>query len=95
MNYYEENSPASFENDVIDNKIIKKHYPRTNNDQVLDFVFERDPNLFLRKNKIVIKGCVEVHDNYIPEPGFVAKLFGMLTVEIDSHTISSNRAKYD
>ena len=77
----------------IDNKIVKKHYPRTNNHQVLEFVFERDPNLYLRKNKILIKGSVEVPDDLIPDTGFVAKLFSMLTVEIDSHAISSNRAK--
>ena len=77
----------------IDNKIVKKHYPRTNNDQVLEFVFERDPNLYLRKNKILIKGAIEVPDTFIPDTGFVAKLFSMLTVEVDSHAISSNRAK--
>ena len=94
MNYYEDSvSHVNKKYDTIDNKIIKKHYPRTNNAQVLDFVFGRDPNLFLRKNKILIKGSIEINDNYIPENGFVAKLFGMLTVDVDSHTISSNRAK--
>ena len=94
MNYYE-NSYANVDKkyDVIDNKIVKKHYPRTNNEQVLDFVFGKNPNLYLRKNKILIKGTIEIDDHYIPENGFAAKLFGMLTVEVDSHTISSNRAK--
>ncbi len=92
MNQYE--SVPSQEDDLIDNKVVKRHYPRTNNSQVLDFVFEKDPNLFLRKNKILIRGRVEIDDKYIPECGFVAKLFGMLTIEVDSHTISSNRAKY-
>ena len=78
----------------ISHKVVKRHYPRTNNAQVFEFVFEKDPNLFLRKNKIVIKGSVEVDDGYVPEVGFVAKLFGMLTVDVDSHTISSNKAKY-
>jgi len=94
MNYYEERvSNSQSENDAIDNKIIKKHYPRNNTDQVFDFIFERDPNLFLRKNKILIKGAIEIDDNYTPENGFVAKLFGMLTVDVDSTTVSSNRAK--
>ena len=93
MNYYENNTSTNFEDAPVDNKIVKKHYPRTNNDQVLEFVFERDPNLYLRKNKILVKGTIEIDDKYIPEVGFVAKLFGMLTVEVDSHTISSNRAK--
>ena len=77
----------------IDNKIVKRHYPRTNNEQVLDFVFEKDPNLYLRKNKILIKGTIEVDSGYVPEVGFASKLFGMLTVDVDSHTISSNKAK--
>lgn len=40
--FYEENN---FENEKeyghIHNKVVKKHYPRTNNEQVLDFVFEK------------------------------------------------------
>ena len=94
MNNYEENVRGfDYQNDEIDQKIVKKHFPRTNNEQVLEFVFGKDPNLFLRKNKILIFGSVSVDSNYIPESGFAAKLFNMLTVEIESHTISSNRAK--
>lgn len=78
----------------IHTKVVKKFYPRTNNDQVLDFVFSRDANLYLRKNKILIKGTIEVDNGYVPEVGFVAKLFGMLTVDVDSYTISNNKAKY-
>lgn len=77
----------------ITTKVIKRHYPTANNDQILDFVFPRDSNLYLRKNKIIIKGCIEVDDGFVPEVGFVAKLFSMLTVDVDSQTISSNKAK--
>ena len=94
MNEYEENVRDIDDKDnEIDQKIVKKHFPRTNNDQVLEFVFGKDPNLFLRKNKILIFGSVTVDKNNIPETGFVSKLFNMLTVEVESHTISSNRAK--
>ena len=91
--YYEETFDQNEEMQSIHTKIVKKHYPRTNNEQVLDFVFEKDPNLYLRKNKILVKGTVEFDDGYIPDTGFVAKLFGMLTVDVDSYTVSSNRAK--
>ena len=47
------------ETQSLDFKITKRHFPRINNDRVLEFVFEKDPNLFMRKNKIVIKGTVE------------------------------------
>ena len=48
------------QNDVIDYKITKRHFPRINNASVLEFVFEKDPNLYMRKNKIVIKGAIEI-----------------------------------
>lgn len=51
------------ENEAIDFKITKRHFPRINNDSVLEFVFEKDPNLFMRKNKIVIKGAIEIDRN--------------------------------
>ena len=94
MNDYEINSSnTSPKNDEIDQKVVKKNFPRTNNEQVLEFVFGKDPNLFLRKNKILIFGSIELDDKYAPENGFVSKLFSMLIVEVDSHTISTNRAK--
>ena len=43
--------PGSEKHGAIDNKVVKRHFPRTNNAQVLDFVFEKDPNLFLRKTQ--------------------------------------------
>ena len=79
--------------DKIDYKVTKRHYPKVNNESVLEFDFEKDPNLFLRKNKILIKGAIEVDKGYIPENGFAAKLFSMLSVEIDSQTVSKNYNK--
>ena len=83
----------SKESETIDYKVTKRHYPRTNTKSCLEFVFEKDPNLFLRKNKIVIKGAIEFDKGYIPENGFSLKLFSMLTVEIDSQTITKNNNK--
>ena len=48
------------QNDVVDFKITKRHFPRINNESVLEFVFEKDPNLYMRKNKIIIKGAIEI-----------------------------------
>ena len=73
----------SHDAEAIDYKVTKRHYPRTNNQNCLEFVLEKDPNLFLRKNKILIKGAIECDKNYLPENGFAAKLFSMLTVEIE------------
>ena len=72
----------------IDFKTTKRTYPRTNNDSVLEFVFEKDPNLYLRKNNIQIHGTVEIPDACVPDVGFVPKLFAMLTVEVNSQLAS-------
>ena len=80
----------SVENDVIDTKVTKKHYPSTNNSSVLEFILPKDPNLFLQKNKIIIRGSFKVDKNYVVENGFAAKLFSMLTVEVDSQSVSKN-----
>ena len=79
---------------VIDNKVVKRHYPRDNRDEKLSFVFERDPNLCLLKNKIAIHFTVELDEKYIPENGFSQKLFSILDVEINSQLVSSNKAKF-
>ena len=78
---------------MLDYKITKKHYPRTNNSSVLDFVFEKDPNLFLRKNKILIKGSIQFPNAFTIDSGLAPKLFQMLTVEVDSQTVSTNKNK--
>ena len=62
------------ENETIDFKITKRHFPRINNDSVLEFVFEKDPNLFMRKNKIVIKGAIEIDRNGL----YILKSFIMI-----------------
>jgi len=76
---------------MLDYKITKKHYPRTNSCSVLEFIFEKDPNLYLKKNKILIRGSITIDDKYILENGWVSKLFASLTVEIDSQTVSINK----
>ena len=79
---------------MLDYKITKKHYPRTNSNSVLEFIFEKDPNLFLKKNKILIRGSIEIDDKFTVENGWVSKLFTMLTVEVDSQIVSNNKSRY-
>ena len=74
----------------IDFKVTKKNYPRINNGNVLEFIFERDPNLFMRKNKIAIHGSIALDSGYVIENGFASKLFSMLTVELNSQIITKN-----
>ena len=76
-----------FTNDDLDYKITKKHYPRTNTADTLDFIFDKDPNLFMRKNKIVIRGWIKLEDVYVVENQWVAKLFKKLAVNVDSQEV--------
>ena len=76
--------------ETLDNKVTKRHYPRNNNKTVLEFVFDKDPNLFLRKNKILIRGTIEIPENYAVENGFASKLFDKLNVEVDSQAVTPN-----
>ena len=78
-------------NDVLEQRFSKIHYPRTNNDDLLEFVFEKDPNMFLRKNKIIIKGYIELSEDYVVENGWVSKLFSKLDVQLDCQSVTSNR----
>ena len=93
MNVANEFSSIRPQEEQLDFKITKRHYPRVNNETILEFIFEKDPNLFMRKNKIVIRGAIELEPNIYPDNGFVSKLFSMLSVEVDSQTVSSNRNK--
>ena len=87
------NYESKNENDQIDYKTVKKQYPRTNNEEIIEFVFDRDQNLFLRKNKIIIRGAFEIDKGYVVENGFAAKLFSKATIELDSQTITKNYNK--
>ena len=93
MNVANEFSSIRPQEEQLDFKITKRHYPRVNNETILDFIFEKDPNLFMRKNKIIIRGAIELGADVLPDNGYVAKLFSMLSVEVDSQSVSSNRNK--
>ena len=77
----------------LDTKITKKIYPRTNNAQLLEFIIEKDPHLFLLKNKIVIRGAIEIDIKYAVDNNWVSKLFSMLTIELDSQIITKNNTR--
>ena len=79
----------------IDNKLVKKHYPTTNNDQELSFILEADPNLCLLKNKISIHFIIELDQKLFPDNGFAAKQFSNLYVELNSQKISTNKTNYE
>ena len=76
----------------IDAQIVKTHYARTNNDKILNFVIQEDPNLCLDFSSITISLSVDVPKTHFPDNGFCAKLFQSMNVEINSQLITSSKS---
>ena len=84
---------ASAKDLIVDNKTVKRHYPTSNMEDQLVLTFDSDPNLCMVKNKIAIHMKIELPENYIPDNGFAAKQFSQLAVQVNSQTVSNNKAK--
>ena len=78
---------------VIDTETVKTHYARDNNDKILSFVLQEDPNLMLDLTSIRIGLSVNIPNGFLPDNGFVSKLFANISIEIDSQLITSNKAR--
>lgn len=76
----------------IDSQIIKTHYARDNNDKILTFVIQEDPNLCLDLPSITISFSVDIPKTTLPDNGFACKLFKTLNIEINSQLITSTKA---
>ena len=90
MKSYEENESNA---DIVDYKITKTHFPHTNTKKNFEFIIEKDPNLFLRKNKIAIRGTIQLPKKYCPCTNWASKLFQRLTVDVESQTVSKNQSE--
>ena len=82
----------SNEDNTVDYKVTKRHFPRTNNESCLEFIFEKDPNLFMRKNKISIHGSITIDKTFNIDVGYATKLFSKMTVEVNSQSVSPSRS---
>ena len=91
MEYYPNGSSQNSKR--IDAETVKTHYARDNNDKILSFVLQEDPNLLLDWTSIEIGMTVDIPDGFVPDNGFSSKLFANLSVEIDSQLITSTKAK--
>ena len=87
--YYNESTKTS---QAIDAQAIKTHYARDNNDKILSFVLQEDPNLLLDWTSIQIGLTADVPNGFVPDNGFCSKLFTSLSIEIDSQLITSTKA---
>ena len=93
---YSYNETDSIKNQMeVDHKIVKRVYPRTKNKTSLEFVMEKDPNLYLRMHTIKLYMKITVPQGYAPDIALPAKLFTDLRVDLDSQNVNSLNTKYN
>ena len=94
MNYsYNEASSVTYQMQV-DHKIVKRIYPRTNNTTALEFILEKDPNLYLRMHSMKLFFRIEIPEGYAPDLAIGPKQFSDLRIEFNSQTINSSSTKW-
>ena len=79
---------------TVDAKVVKTHYPRDNNDKILSFLLNEEPNLCLDFTSITIGCRVKIPQEHLADNGFSMKLFKNLNIEINSQLITSSKSKY-
>ena len=77
----------------VDHKIVKRIYPRTNNKTSLEFILEKDPNLYLRMHTMKLFLRVTVPKGYAPDIALPAKLFSDIRIDLDSQNINASNTK--
>ena len=77
-----------------DAEIVKTFYPRDNNDHILNFVLQEDPNLALDLTTLVIGFQVKIPKDCLPENGLATKLFMNLNMEVNSQLVTSVKSTY-
>jgi hypothetical protein len=94
MTNYEYNETKPITNQMeVDHKIVKRIYPRTNNTTSLQFVLEKDPNLYLRMYSMKLIFKFKYPNVYMLDAKFGAKMFSDLRIDIDSQTVNSSNTK--
>jgi len=91
---YSYNETESIKNQMdIDHKIIKRIYPRTNNKTSLEFVLEKDPNLYLRLHTMKLYMEVTIPEGYTPDIALPTKCFTDVRIDLDSQNVNSSTTK--
>jgi hypothetical protein len=79
-------------NNKVDSEIYKTFYPRDNNDNIVNFVLQEDPNLALDFSSIEVGFMVSIPKDKLPENGLASKLFMNLNIEVNSQLITSTKS---
>jgi len=91
---YQYNETETVTNQMdVDHKIVKRIYPRTNNKTSLEFILEKDPNLYLRMHTMKLFLNVTIPKGYAPDIALPSKLFSDLRIDLDSQNINASNTK--
>ncbi len=77
----------------IDSENFKTFYPRDNNDNIVNFLLQADPNLALDMTSILIGFQVSIPKSQRPDNGLACKMFMNLNIEINSQLITSTKSQ--
>ena len=92
---YSYNESSNIKNQMeVDHKIVKRLYPRTNNKTSLEFILEKDPNLFLRMHTMKLFFRIKIPEGYVPDLAIGAKQFSDLRIEFNSQMVNSSSTKW-
>ena len=75
-----------------DGEIVKTFYPRDNNDNIVNFLLQADPNLGLDLSSVHIGFTVDVPGDMFPDNGFASKMFKNMNIEVNSQLITSTKS---
>ena len=78
--------------EAADAEIYKTFYARDNNDKVLNFVLQEDPNLTCDLSSIRICFQVTLPENTFPDNGLASKMFQNFNIELCSQLITSTKS---
>ena len=77
---------------TVDSEIFKTFYPRDNNENIVNFILQEDPNLTCDLSSIRVSFQVAIPENTFPENGLASKLFQNLNIELCSQLITSTKS---
>ena len=92
MYYEDENEDRNQEYQKTDSEVIKTFYPRDNNDNVVSFVLQEDPNLTLDLSSLYIGFSIDLPNTLLPDNGYASKVFRNLNIEVNSQLITSTKS---
>ena len=80
------------DNMEIYHKTVKVAHDRANHQTFMVYLFEKDPNLCCRLDKMKLHLTIDIPNENIPDNGFGAKLFNRMRIYFDSQLVNESKS---